>query len=132
VFIDQSEAGVVEITVVKHGLSSGAGRKYPTIQEAKAVLLVFGFDSGLVDRQFAALSEMSPHVLVRFPVTDIVDDFFTIVRIHGHYIPGCLDEGPQRSAALFPRAGVFHRKPTPPSDCDEQGIFSSEYHALSS
>jgi hypothetical protein len=74
VFINQSEAGVVEITVVKHGLSSGAGRRYPTIQEAKAVLLVFGFNSELVDRQFAALSEMSPHVLVRFPVTDIVDD----------------------------------------------------------
>jgi hypothetical protein len=74
VFIDQSEAGVVEITVVKHRLCSGPARKYRTIQEAKAVLLVFGFDSGLVDRQFAALSEMSPHVLVRFPVTDIVDD----------------------------------------------------------
>ena len=74
VFIDQSEGGVVEISVVKHGLSSGAARKYRTVEEAKAVLLVFGFDGGLVDRQFAALSEMSPHVLVRFPVTDIVDD----------------------------------------------------------
>jgi hypothetical protein len=74
VFIDQSEGGVVEISVVKHGLSSGAARKYRTVEEAKAVLLVFGFDSGLVDRQFARLSEMSPHVLVRFPVTDIVDD----------------------------------------------------------
>ena len=74
VFIDQSEGEVVEISVVKHGLSSGAARKYRTVEEAKAVLLVFGFDSGLVDRQFAALSEMPPHVLVRFPVTDIVDD----------------------------------------------------------
>jgi hypothetical protein len=36
--------------------------------------LVFGFDRGLVDRQLAALSEMSPHVLLRFPVTDIADD----------------------------------------------------------
>jgi hypothetical protein len=74
VFIDRSEGGVVEISVVKHGLSSGAARKYRTVEEAKAVLLVFGFDDGLVDRQFVALSEMSPHVLVRFPVTDIVDD----------------------------------------------------------
>jgi hypothetical protein len=74
VFIDQSEGGVVEISVVKHGLSSGAARKYRTVEEAKAVLLVFGFDGVLVDRQFVALSEMSPHVLVRFPVTDIVDD----------------------------------------------------------
>jgi hypothetical protein len=39
-----------------------------------AVLLVFGFDRGLVDRQLAALSEMSPHVLLRFPVADIADD----------------------------------------------------------
>jgi hypothetical protein len=80
VFIDQSEGGVVEITVVKHGLSSGAARKYRTVQEAKAVLLVFGFDSGLVDRQFARLSEVSPQVLVRFPVTDIVDDVLRSFR----------------------------------------------------
>ena len=74
VFIDQSEAGVTEISVVKHGLSSGAARKYRTIEEAMTVLLVFGFDRGLVDRQLAALSEMSPHVLLRFPVADIADD----------------------------------------------------------
>jgi hypothetical protein len=74
VFIDQSEGGVAEISVVKHGLSSGAARKYRSVEEAMAVLLVFGFDRGLVDRQLAALSETSPHVLVRFPVTDISDD----------------------------------------------------------
>ena len=34
VFIDQSEAGVTEISVVKHGLSSGAARKYCTVGEA--------------------------------------------------------------------------------------------------
>jgi len=74
VFIDQSEGGVAEISVVKDGLSSGAGRKYRSVEEAMAVLLVFGFDRGLVDRQLAALSEMSPHVLLRFPVADIADD----------------------------------------------------------
>ncbi|MGA8313974.1 MAG: hypothetical protein WB755_28375 [Terriglobales bacterium] len=74
VFIDQSEGGVAEISVVRHGLSSGAARKYRTVEEAMRVLLVFGFDRGLVDRQLAALSEMSPHVLLRFPVTDIADD----------------------------------------------------------
>ena len=74
VFIDQSEGGVAEISVVKDGLSSGAARKYRTVEEAMAVLLVFGFDRGLVDRQLAALSEMSPHVLLRFPVADIADD----------------------------------------------------------
>ena len=74
VFIDQSEGGVAEISIVRHGLSSGAARKYRTVEEAMRVLLVFGFDRGLVDRQLAALSEMSPHVLLRFPVTDIADD----------------------------------------------------------
>ena len=74
VFIDQSEAGVTEISVVKHGLSSGAARKYRTVEEAMAVLLVFGFDTALVDRQLAALSEMSPHALLEFPVADIADD----------------------------------------------------------
>ena len=73
-FIDQSEGGVAEISVVRHGLTSGAARKYRTVEEAMTVLLVFGFDRGLVDRQLAALSEMSPHVLLRFPVSDIADD----------------------------------------------------------
>ena len=74
VFIDQSEGGVAEISVVRHGLSSGAARKYRTVEEAMAVLLAFGFDRELVDRQLAALSEISPHVLLRFPVADIADD----------------------------------------------------------
>jgi hypothetical protein len=74
VFIDQSEGGVAEISVVRHGLSSGAARKYRTVEEAMAVLLVFGFDRELVDHQLAALSEISPHVLLRFPVADIADD----------------------------------------------------------
>ena len=74
VFIDQSEGGVAEISVVKDGLSSGAARKYRSVEEAMAVLLVFGFDRGLIDRQLVTLSEMSPHVLLRFPVADIADD----------------------------------------------------------
>jgi hypothetical protein len=74
VFIDQSEGGVAEISVVKHGLSFGPARKYRTVEEAMAVLFVFGFDRGLVGRQFSALSEMSPHALLRFPVADIADD----------------------------------------------------------
>ena len=74
VFIDQSEGEVAEISVVRHGLSSGTARKYRTVEEAMTVLLVFGFDRGLVDRQLGALSEMSPHVLLRFPVADIADD----------------------------------------------------------
>jgi hypothetical protein len=74
VFIDQSDGGVSEICVVKHGLSSGPARKYRPVEEPMAVLLVFGFERGLVDRQLAALSEMSPHVLLRFPVADIAND----------------------------------------------------------
>ena len=74
VFIDQSEGGVAEISIVRHGLSSAAARKYRTFEEAMRVLLVFGFDRRLVDRQLAALSEMSRHVLLRFPVADIADD----------------------------------------------------------
>ena len=74
VFIDQSEGGVAEISVVRHGLSSGAARKYRTVEEAMTVLLVFGFDRGLIDRQLVTLSEMSPHVLLRFPVADIADE----------------------------------------------------------
>ncbi len=50
VFIDQSEGGVAEISVVKLGLSSGAARKFHTVEEAKAVLLVFGFDRRLSGR----------------------------------------------------------------------------------
>ena len=49
VFIDHTEGGFVEVSVVKHGLSSGAGHKYNAVGEAKAVLLAFGFDAGLVD-----------------------------------------------------------------------------------
>ncbi len=49
VFIDQTEGGFVEVSVVKHGLCSGAGHKYNAVGEAKAVLLAFGFDAGLVD-----------------------------------------------------------------------------------
>ena len=60
VFIDQSEGGFAEISVVRHGLSSGTARKYRTVEEAMTVLLVFGFDRGLVGRQLGALSEMSP------------------------------------------------------------------------
>jgi hypothetical protein len=45
-----------------------------SVEEAMAVLVVFGFERGLVDRQLAALSEMPPHVLLRFPVADIADD----------------------------------------------------------
>ena len=88
VFIDQTTGGFVEVSVVKLGLSSGAGHKYDA-GKAKAVLLAFGFDAGLVDHQLATLSETFPSVLLRFPVTEIADDV-TIIQIRGCLVPGCL------------------------------------------
>ena len=74
VFISRGEGGSVEVSVVKQGLSSGAGHKYKAVEEARAVLLAFGFDSVLVDRQLRSLSETPPSVLLRFPVAEIADD----------------------------------------------------------
>jgi len=37
VFIHHTEGGCVEVSVVKHGLSSGAGHKYNAFGEAKAI-----------------------------------------------------------------------------------------------
>lgn len=74
VFITQSEGGFVEVSVVREGLSSGPGRKYKAVEEARAVLLAFGFGMALVDRQLRSLSGMRPSVLLRFPITEIADD----------------------------------------------------------
>jgi hypothetical protein len=74
VFIDQTEGGLVEVSVVKDGLSSGAARKYIAVGEAKAVLLAFGYDAGLIDHQLGVLAGTPPSVLLRFPVADIADD----------------------------------------------------------
>ena len=54
--------------------SSGAAHKYNACEEAKAVLLAFGFDAGMVDHQLGALSETPPSVLLRFPEAEIADD----------------------------------------------------------
>lgn len=74
VFIDQTEGGFVEVSVVKQGLSSGAGHKYDAIGKAKAVLLAFGFDAGLIACKLKAVSETPPSVLLQFPVAEIADD----------------------------------------------------------
>ena len=74
VFIDKTEGGFVEVSVVKDGLSSGAGHRYNTGGEAKTVLLAFGFDLQLVDYQLGVLAETLPSVLLQFPVADIADD----------------------------------------------------------
>jgi hypothetical protein len=43
VFVDRTEGGGIEISVVQHGLSAGAARKYDTVGKAGAVLLAFEF-----------------------------------------------------------------------------------------
>jgi hypothetical protein len=59
---------------VRFGLHTVVGHKYHAIGKAKAVLLAFGFDAGLVDCQLEALSVTPPSVLLRFPVAEIADD----------------------------------------------------------
>ena len=41
------------------------------------MLLAFGFDAALVDRQLKAVFEAPPSALLRFPVTEIADDVLT-------------------------------------------------------
>jgi hypothetical protein len=74
VFIDRTEGQGVEISVVKHGLSSGAAHKYDTVEKARAVLVTFGLDPDLIDRQLRALSTAPTSFLIRFPAAEIADD----------------------------------------------------------
>jgi len=74
VFIDKTEGNGVEISVVKHGLSSGAAHKYDTVEKARAVLVKFGFDPEQIDRHLTTLSKMPPSFLLRFPAAEIADD----------------------------------------------------------
>lgn len=74
IFIDKTEGGGVEISVVKSGLSSGAAHKYDTLEKARAVLITFGLDAELIDRQLRILSKVPPSFLLRFPAAEISDD----------------------------------------------------------
>jgi hypothetical protein len=74
VFIDKTEGEGVEISVVKHGLSSGAAHKYQTFEKARTVLVALRLDPELIDRQLRALSKLPPSVLLRFPAAEIADD----------------------------------------------------------
>ncbi len=74
VFIDRIEGDGVEISVVKHGLSSGAAHRYDTVENARAVLVKLRFDPELVDRQLRNLSKVPPSFLLRFPEAEIADE----------------------------------------------------------
>jgi hypothetical protein len=87
IFIDKTEGGSIEISVVRDGLSSGAARKYDTVEKARSVLVTFGFDLELIDRQLQFLSKVPPSFLLRFPSAEIADDIlrslgFTAAAFH--------------------------------------------------
>jgi hypothetical protein len=74
VFIYKTEGDGVEISVVKHGLSSGAAHRYDTVERARAILVKFGLDPELIDRQLGTLSKVPPSFLLRFPEAEIADE----------------------------------------------------------
>ena len=87
IFIDKTEGGSIEISVVRDGLSSGAAHKYDTVEKARSVLVTLGLDPELIDRQLRFLSKVPPSFLLRFPSTEIADDIlrslgFTDRRAH--------------------------------------------------
>ena len=72
IFINKTEGDGVEISEVKHGLSSGAAHRYDTVEKARAVLFKFGFDPEVIDHQLRTLSP--PSFLLRFPTAEIADE----------------------------------------------------------
>jgi hypothetical protein len=74
IFISKTEGDGIEISVVKHGLSSGAAHRYNTVEKARAVLVKFGFDPEVIDQQMETLSTVAPSVLLRFPTAEIADE----------------------------------------------------------
>jgi hypothetical protein len=74
VFIDKTEGGGVEISVVKDGLSLGAAHRYDTAEKARAGLVKFGFDPRLIDHPLRTLSKVPPSFLLTFPVAEKADE----------------------------------------------------------
>jgi len=74
VLIDYTKDGVIEISVLRQGMSSGAVQIYNSADEARAALTGLGFVEGLVNSQLKALWKAPVGGLLRFPVTDIPDD----------------------------------------------------------
>jgi hypothetical protein len=74
IYIDKTEGGNVEISVVRDGLSSGVAHKYDTVEKARSVLVTFGLDPILVDHHLRSLSKVPPSFLLRFPAAEIEDD----------------------------------------------------------
>jgi hypothetical protein len=74
IFIDKTHGDSIEIIVVRDGLSSGPAHKYDSVEKARSVLVAFGLDSELVDRQLQSLSSVAPGFLLRFPAAEMADD----------------------------------------------------------
>jgi hypothetical protein len=74
VLIDHTKDGVIEISVLRQGMSFGAVQRYNSADEAKAALTALGFAEGLVNTQLKALWQAPVGGLLRFPVTEVPDD----------------------------------------------------------
>ena len=74
IFINKTDGGTIGISVVRDGLSSGAGQKYETVEKARSVLVKFGIDPALIDRQLLLLAKAPPNFLLRFLAAEIADD----------------------------------------------------------
>jgi hypothetical protein len=74
VLIDRTKDGVIEISVLRQGMSSGAVQRYNSADDAKAALTALGFVEGLVNTQLKALWQAPVGGLLRFPVTQVPDD----------------------------------------------------------
>jgi len=74
IYIDKTQGGSVEISVVRDGLSSGVDRRYDTVEKARSVLVKFGLDPILIDHHLRSLTRVPPSFLLRFPAAEIADD----------------------------------------------------------
>ncbi len=80
VFIDRTEGDGVEVSVVKHGLSSGAAHRYDSAERARAVLVKFGLDRDVIDYQLRILAKVPPSFLPRFPAVEIADEVLRALK----------------------------------------------------
>jgi hypothetical protein len=80
VLINRNKNGLIEVSVLRKGMSSGAVQTYPTTEEAKATLAALGFPEALINERIRALWQAPVDGLLRFPESEIQDE---ILRSHG-------------------------------------------------
>jgi hypothetical protein len=74
VLIDHTQDGIIEVSVLRPGMSAGAVQTYNSADEAKIALAALGFAEGLVNNQLEAPWRAPVGGLLRFPVIDVTDD----------------------------------------------------------